>query len=366
MSSTETLDAGHSRRSLVSSPSEQKKKSILKKSESGSSRSGGGSAIVAGSGLRTGGGDPERENLLMSDPESSAAETPVVSRKRLPISTASSVETSSAGQTVALPPTQLNCDMVRSLVGPKLRTSGTIINRGMSLTSASEQQNNHNNNGTTNMLTIKFVKLPDEERQRLAASNNVNNNVSSQPLPSVDFLTRGAPLTTYVATQRSNGMASKEIQTSSANLTSPTGAAGGGRKFERGRDPHRTRSPPARGEAIAMEGVSTVGTSTVASQQPPSMPRCSNLNCRHNVPSAAASTSNKRLVCLCGNPMTILPPEQQQQQLQQPNLINLRSTGEKPFLFGDLQTQKSEETKMSVKPTTTATTKSSKKDPIKS
>jgi len=60
--------------------------------------------------------------------------------------------------------------------------------------------------------------------------------------------------------------------------------------------------------------------------------------------------------------MTILPPEQQQQQ-QQPNLINLRTTGEKPFLFGDSQTQKSEETKLSVKPTTT---KSAKKDPIKS
>ena len=352
MSSTETLEAGHSRRSLVSSPSEQKKKSILKKSESGSSRSGGGSVIVVGSGARSGMSDPERENLLMSDPESSAAETPVVSRKRLPISTSSSIDTS----TVALPPTQLSCDVVKSLIGPKLRTSGTIVNRGMSLTSTADQ-NNHNNNGTANhSLNIKLVKLPDEERQRMAASNNVNNNVSTSlhhhQLPSVDFVTRGAPLTSY-ATSRSNGMASKEIQTSSANLTSAASHASsggsatqaGGRKFERGRDPHRQRSPPARGDSIPMEGVVT---STATSSLPPPVPRCSNLNCRHNVPSAAASSSNKRIVCLCGNTMTMLSSEHQQQQQQQQQqhqttLINLRP-GEKPFIF--VGSVPSEETKL--------------------
>ena len=132
MSSTETLDAGQSRRSLVSSPSEQKKKSILKKSDSGSSRSGGGSVIVVGTGAaRNVVGDPERENLLMSDPESSAAETPDVSRKRLPLPNYSSNEapaTATADATaVSLPPTQLNCDLVKSLVGPKIRTSGNII-----------------------------------------------------------------------------------------------------------------------------------------------------------------------------------------------------------------------------------------------
>ena len=97
--------------------------------------------MVVGSGARSASGDPERENLLMSDPESSAAETPVVSRKRLPLSSASSVETTAAttATTVALPPTQLNCEVVRSLVGPKLRTSGTIINRGMSIPTASDQ-----------------------------------------------------------------------------------------------------------------------------------------------------------------------------------------------------------------------------------
>jgi hypothetical protein len=95
----------------------------------------------------------------MSDPESSAAETPDVSRKRLPVANYSVAETSaSTVATVALPPTQLNCDLVKSLVGPKIRTSGTILNRGMSMT----DHNNHNNNGTNNTMTIKFVKLPDE------------------------------------------------------------------------------------------------------------------------------------------------------------------------------------------------------------
>jgi hypothetical protein len=178
------------------------------------------------------------------------------------------------------------------------------------------------------MMTIKFVKLPnDDERQRLAASNNVNNNVST------DFSTRPT------SQQRSNGMASKEIQTSAANLllSSPPGNSTGsttvGRKFERGRDRNRQRSPPA---AVAMEGITTAGTVAILS---PPVPRCSNINCRHNVPSAAASTSSKRLVCLCGNPMTIISSEkqllqqQQQQQLQQhqPNLIHRRQ-GEKSFL----------------------------------
>jgi len=49
----------------------------LKKSESGSSRSVAGSVIVVGTSPRTGpGSDPEKEILLLSDPESSAAETP--------------------------------------------------------------------------------------------------------------------------------------------------------------------------------------------------------------------------------------------------------------------------------------------------
>ena len=171
------------------------------------------------------------------------------------------------------------------------------------------------------MMTIKFVKLPnDDERQRLAASNNVNNNVSS------DFATR----------HRSNGTASKEIQTSAANLllSSPPGNstvnAAAARKFERGRDRNRQRSPPA---AVAMEGVTTVVTGALPS---PPVPRCTNFNCRHNVASAAASNSSKRLVCLCGHTMTINSSEKQQLQQQhlsqhQPNLIHLRQ-GDKSFL----------------------------------
>ena len=358
MSSTETLDAGHSRRSLVSSPSEQKKKSILKKSDSGSSRSGGGgSVVVVGSGgARTNVGDPERENLLMSDPESSAAETPDVSRKRLLPLNYTGTESSATGATVALPPTQLNCDLVKSLVGPKIRTSGAIVNRGMSMA----DHNNHNNNGTNNALTIKFVKLPDEERQRMAASNNVNNNVlSSQQQSSVDFVSRGAQFTNYGST-RSNGMASKEIQTSSANLSTGGSAAhSGGRKFERGRDPHRQRSPQV--EEIAEELLaSEVGPQQQQQQQHQQQQhqqqqhqqqqhqqqphqqqqlQCSNLNCRHNIPSSSSSSSSiKRVVCLCGNVMTVTPTatsqQQQQQQQQQPNLIHLLH-GDKPFILVD-------------------------------
>lgn len=326
MSSTETLDAGQSRRSLVSSPSEQKKKSILKKSDSGSSRSGGGSVIVVGTGAaRNVVGDPERENLLMSDPESSAAETPDVSRKRLPLPNYSSNEapaTATADATaVSLPPTQLNCDLVKSLVGPKIRTSGNIINRGMSMA----DHNNHNNNGTNNTLTIKFVKLPDDEKQRMAASNNVNNNVSSlqqqqqRQLQQSDFVTRATPMTQ--SSSRSNGMTSKEIQTSTANLTSG-GSAGnsGGRKFERGRDPHRQRSPQL--EATSEEMMTSQGA-----QNP--RPQCSNLNCRHNIPASTSSTtSHQRVVCLCGNVMTVTSSNEP----QQPNLIHLRQ-GEKPFIF---------------------------------
>jgi len=44
--------------------------------------------------------------------------------------------TPSSGEiVVVLPPTELNCEKVKNLVGPKLKTSGSIINRGTAITS---------------------------------------------------------------------------------------------------------------------------------------------------------------------------------------------------------------------------------------
>jgi hypothetical protein len=74
--------------------------------------------------------------------------------------------------------------------------------------------------------------------------------------------------------------------------------------------------------------------------------QCSNLNCRHNVPSAPASaattttsTSNKRVFCLCGNVMTVTPREEPPPA----GLIGLRH-GEKPFILVD--SASSEETSL--------------------
>jgi hypothetical protein len=53
--------------------------------------------------------------------------------------------------------------------------------------------------------------------------------------------------------------------------------------------------------------------STPTSDATPQL-RCTNLNCRHNLPAAApapAATSNKRAVCLCGSSMTVWLPEPQ-------------------------------------------------------
>ena len=94
----------------VAATSNGKKKSILKKSESGSHHHhhhptlrNAAKAAVTGSGS----GDPELENLLVSDPDTSANTTPASVRK----------PALSMGN---LPPTA-NHDQLKSLTGPKLR-----------------------------------------------------------------------------------------------------------------------------------------------------------------------------------------------------------------------------------------------------
>lgn len=128
----------------------------------------------------------------------------------------------------------------------------------------------------------------------LAASNNVNNNVS--------YITGDDP-GAITRTKKSNGMTSKEIQTSSTanipNLSSsstPGGTPGANRKFERGRDPHRQKTSPNRDKDFERQQSSP--PLTVEGQQPPVTTRCSNPNCGQNTPS-----SSKHLLCVCGSLM---------------------------------------------------------------
>ena len=153
-----------------------RKKSILKKSESSSGGShhhhhqstlrNAAKAVVPGSGNAS--GDPELENLLVSDPDTSANTTPASVRK----------PTLSMGN---LPPTA-NHDQLKNLTGPKLRVG------------VKEQQ-----------------PQPQQQQQQLQPPpprkpilvNNVQNN------------------------NKNNGnVASKEIQTSTANLLALAVTAG--------------------------------------------------------------------------------------------------------------------------------------------
>ena len=106
--STTTANGGASR-----------KKSILKKSEisiKGPKTTTGSSSTA----------DPELENLLVSDQETSANSTPAISRKKpnnssqLPVS----------NPIVELPPTANN-EQLKSLTGPKLRKAGSPMPPGV-------------------------------------------------------------------------------------------------------------------------------------------------------------------------------------------------------------------------------------------
>ena len=141
----------------VASNGGSKKKSILKKSESGSHH---------GHHLRNSKqvADPELENLLVSDQETSANNTPASVRKP-PLSI------------VNLPPTANN-DQLKSLTGPKLRMGAKYSTETTTQPPQPHYQPQH---------------LSQQPRKPILV-NNVNNN-------------------------KNNGnVASKEIQTSTANL----------------------------------------------------------------------------------------------------------------------------------------------------
>ena len=148
-----------------------RKKSILKKSESSSGGShhhqstlrNAAKAVVPGSGNAS--GDPELENLLVSDPDTSANTTPASVRK----------PTLSMGN---LPPTA-NHDQLKNLTGPKLRVG------------VKEQQ-----------PQLQQQLQPPPPRKPILVNNVQNNN-------------------------KNNGnVASKEIQTSTANLLALAVTAG--------------------------------------------------------------------------------------------------------------------------------------------
>ena len=154
----------------VAATSNGKKKSILKKSESGSHHHhhhptlrNAAKAAVTGSGS----GDPELENLLVSDPDTSANTTPASVRK----------PTLSMGN---LPPTA-NHDQLKNLTGPKLRV-------GVKEQQSQPQQQQQ--------------LQPPPPRKPILVNNVQNNN-------------------------KNNGnVASKEIQTSTANLLALAVTAG--------------------------------------------------------------------------------------------------------------------------------------------
>ena len=151
-----------------------RKKSILKKSESSSGGShhhhqstlrNAAKAVVPGSGNAS--GDPELENLLVSDPDTSANTTPASVRK--PTLSMSN-----------LPPTA-NHDQLKNLTGPKLRV-------GVKEQQSQPQQQQQ--------------LQPPPPRKPILVNNVQNNN-------------------------KNNGnVASKEIQTSTANLLALAVTAG--------------------------------------------------------------------------------------------------------------------------------------------
>ena len=168
---TEVAAATHA----AATTSNGKKKSILKKSESGSHHGhhhhhptllNAAKAAVTGTGNATA-GDPELENLLVaSDPDTSANTTPASVRK----------PTLSMGN---LPPTA-NHDQLKSLTGPKLRV-------GVKEQQPQQQQQQ---------------QQPLPPRKPILVNNVQNNN-------------------------KNNGnVASKEIQTSTANLLALAATAG--------------------------------------------------------------------------------------------------------------------------------------------
>ena len=158
----------------VAATSNGKKKSILKKSESGSHHHhhhptlrNAAKAAVTGSGS----GDPELENLLVSDPDTSANTTPASVRKPAALSMGN------------LPPTA-NHDQLKSLTGPKLRVGV----KEQPQQQPQQQQQQH--------------KQQPPVRKPILVNNVQNNN-------------------------KNNGnVASKEIQTSTANLLALAATAG--------------------------------------------------------------------------------------------------------------------------------------------
>lgn len=147
-------------------------------------------------------------------------------------------------------------------------------------------------------MTITLVKLPDDDlHQKLAASNNVNNNVpySNDHNPGLDSARKTSPMT------------SKEIQTSTTNIPdlpassslSSTTAAAANKKFERGRGPHLQKTSPNQGDDWQHpSSIAQQPERQEQSQHATVTTRCSNPNCQRNTPS-----SSKRLLCTCGSLM---------------------------------------------------------------
>ena len=238
-----------------------KKKSILKKSDSNSHHSSISSsshvshhpisALRSATSGKAAAGDPELENLLVSDAEGghSANTTPAPVRKPMSI--------------VNLPPTAKN-EQLKSLTGPKLRmgTKSTPPNK----VSSSE--------------TVR-------QRPILVNSNKsaVNNNKNNGNVASKEIQTSTANLLALAATASTNN----NVNNSDTNNS---------KKFERGREPNTTTDNlnQTKNNATEILNVASDGLGN------PPVFRCPNDMCRHNKASTTLTTSKKK-ICLCGRTM---------------------------------------------------------------
>ena len=270
VSSSEALDMHVRRPASATSPSStevasnggSKKKSILKKSESGSHH---------GHHLRNSKqvADPELENLLVSDQETSANNTPALVRKP-PLSI------------VNLPPTANN-DQLKSLTGPKLRMGAKYS------TETTTQPQPH----------YQQQHLSQQPRKPILV-NNVNNNKNNGNVASKEIQTSTANLLALAATAASAASTNNNINATSttSNNTSDNVNPANAKKFERGREP----APNLNTSTSNTEAATT--TTDLTSQLDGLNPvfKCPNDMCRHNKPSSTLTTS-KRKICLCGRTM---------------------------------------------------------------
>eukprot|EP00094_Tigriopus_californicus_P006943 TCALIF_06684-PB protein Name:"Protein of unknown function" AED:0.10 eAED:0.10 QI:0/0.6/0.5/1/0.6/0.5/6/2425/542 len=239
----------------VTSPSGQRKKSILKKSDS-----------LGGRGSH--GGDPERENLLVSDPDSLNA-TPLAPRKYLH--------------------------------------------------HASPKYDSHERIPLPPHASLPNVHSKDQHQCYEGASTGTPPSSSFTSDELLDE--RSAP----------SHIAMKDIQTSTTTLAQSIAASDNTKatnttKFERGRDPSHCRDIGITAKT-AVRDDSGIGFESSNLATAPNGPRCTNQTCRINKPSSASSTST-RIVCICGHHMvqTISsPPEDESTQRISPNLTHAKA-----------------------------------------